>query len=187
MKLQRLTTWVIIIALIFGLAGIGWNLVDLRESGITQSNTQGGTKDSRENSATVISCDDLRTFITKEEKASYSLWKKYHRQVMIFAEGLPKNERAAKVSELASSVTVVLESDLRIYRQMKKLPQCLDRKFREQVQEWIDTTREMINYYNGEGELDGDRFDPEEGIWDTSFYDVFYSATDNLITGLQNI
>jgi hypothetical protein len=70
---------------------------------------------------------------------------------------------------------------------MKKLPECLDGEFRKEIQEWIVTTEEMIGYLKGESELDGNLFDPSEGFWDTSFYDAFYSAAENLVSGLQDI
>jgi hypothetical protein len=106
---------------------------------------------------------------------------------MSYAKGLPKSERPAKVIEIAASVTVVLKSDLKIYRQMKKLPECLDSQFRKEMEEWITTTEEMIGYLEGESELEGNLFDPSEGFWDTTFYDAFYSAAENLVSGLQDI
>ncbi len=178
MRLRRASTWIIVIALILGLSGIGWNLVDMRRS---------GSESKKDGKVAVRTCDDLREFITAEEDISYPLWKKYHREVMSYAKGLPKSERPAKVSEIAASVTVVLKSDLKIYRQMKKLPECLDSEFRKEIQEWIVTTEEMIGYLKGESELDGNLFDPSEGFWDTSFYDAFYSAAESLVSGLQDI
>lgn len=175
MRLRRTMVWVMIGALVLGFSGIGWNLVYLDRN--RESNER----------VTALTCDDLRAFIVAEEKVSLQLWKKYHREVMAFAEGLPKAERPAKVNEIAMRVSTVLESDLRIYQEMKKLPQCLDPKFREKVQEWISTTKEMISYLAGEGPLAGNYFDPDDGFWDTSFYDAFYSATDNLISGLKDI
>ena len=171
--------WVMVGALVFGFAGIGWNLIYLQENS-TQSVTRDGNQ-------AVRTCEDLREFILAEEKVSFPLWKSYHRQVMRYAKGLPKAERPAKVTAIAESVTVVLRSDLRIYREMKRLPECLDGEFRSEVQEWIATTKEMIAYLEGRGEIDGNRFDPGEGFWDTSFYDAFYSAAENLISGLQQI
>lgn len=167
--------WVMVGALTLGFTGIGWNLVYLDRNREVDERV------------TAQTCDDLRVFIVAEEKVSLPLWKKYHREVMTFAEGLPKAERPAKVKEIAARVSSVLESDLRIYQEMKKLPECLEEKFRDQVQEWISTTKEMISYLAGEGPLAGNYFDPEDGFWDTSFYDAFYSATDNLISGLQEI
>ena len=184
MRLRRVSTWIIVIALILGFAGIGWNLVDLRRSG---SEARSDTSNGSNGKVVVRTCDDLREFITAEEEISYPLWKKYHREVMSYSKGLPKSERPAKVSEIAASVTVVLRSDLRIYRQMKKLPECLDSEFRNEIQEWITTTEEMIGYLKGESELDGNMFDPSEGFWDTSFYDAFFSAAENLVNGLQDI
>lgn len=171
--------WVMIGALVLGFAGIGWNVVYLREN--TDSSA------TRDEVSVVRTCDDLRTFILAEEEVSFPLWKSYHRQVVAFAKGLPKSERPAKVGEIAESVTVVLQSDLRIYREMKRLPQCLEGEFRSEIEEWIETTKEMIAYLKGRGEIDGNRFDPEEGFWDTSFYDAFYSAAENLISGLQDV
>jgi hypothetical protein len=55
------------------------------------------------------------------------------------------------------------------------------------MEEWITTTEEMIGYLEGESELDGNLFDPSEGFWDTTFYDAFYSAAENLVSGLQDI
>ena len=168
-----------VVALVLGFTGIGWNVLSLQDR-------------ERENrpknqEVAIVNCDELRSFIVAEEEISFPLWKRYHRQSMAFAKGLPKEERAAEVERIADSVRVVLESDLRIYRQMKELPECLEEKFRSDIQEWIGTTREMISYLKGEGEIDGERFDPSKGFWDTSFYDAFYSATDNLIEGLQEI
>ncbi len=178
MRLRRASTWFIVVALILGFSGIGWNLVDLRES---------GSESKKDGKVAVRTCDDLREFILAEEDISFPLWKKYHREVMSYAKGLPKRERPAKVSEIAASVTVVLKSDLKIYRQMKKLPECLDAQFRKEVEEWITTTEEMIGYLEGESELEGNLFDPSEGFWDTTFYDAFYSAAENLVSGLQDI
>ena len=178
MRLRRATTWVIVVALILGFAGIGWSLIDLKEMNQNEKN---------DGKVAVRTCDDLREFITNEEDISYPLWKKYHREVMTYAKGLPKSERPAKVSEIAASVTIVLKSDLKIYRQMKKLPECLDSKFRDEIQEWIASTVEMIGYLEGEEKMDGNLFDPSEGFWDTSFYDAFYSAAENLVSGLQDI
>jgi hypothetical protein len=178
MRLRRVSTWIIVFALILGFAGIGWNLVDIRRSG-SEAKSDG--------KVTVRTCDDLREFITAEEDISFPLWKKYHREVISYEKGLPKNERPAKVSEIAASVTEVLKSDLKIYQQMKKLPECLDSEFRKEIQEWITTTEEMIGYLKGESELDGNLFDPSEGFWDTTFYDAFYSAAENLVSGLQDI
>lgn len=168
-----------VIALVLGFTGIGWNLLSL------QSEQRGNQP--RSERLTLQNCDQLRSFIMAEEEVSLPLWKKYHRQSMAFAKGLPQSERAAEVERIANSVRVVLESDLRIYREMKELPECLEEKFRADIQEWISTTREMISYLKGEGEIEGERFDPADGSWDTSFYDAFYSATDNLIEGLQEI
>jgi hypothetical protein len=179
MRLRRATVWVMIGALALGFTGIGWNVLYLKDE---QQNSL-----RIEEKATPENCDQLRAFIVAEEDVSLELWKKYHRQVIAFAKGLPKSERPAEVERIAANVRVVLESDLRIYRQMKRLPQCLESKFRSDIQEWITSTKEMIDYLNGEGEIEGNRFDPSEGFWDTSFYDAFYSATDNLIEGFQQI
>ena len=179
MRLRRATIWVMVVALVLGFSGIGWNVLSLhdRERENRPKNQE----------VAIVNCDELRSFIVAEEEISFPLWKKYHRQSMAFAKGLPKEERAAEVERIADSVRVVLESDLRIYRQMKKLPECLEEEFRSDIQEWIGTTEEMIAYLKGEGEIEGESFDPTEGFWDTSFYDAFYSATDNLIEGLQEI
>jgi hypothetical protein len=55
------------------------------------------------------------------------------------------------------------------------------------MKEWITSTKETIDYLTKGKEVDGSIFDPEEGFWDTSFYNAFYSATDNLSTGLTNV
>lgn len=174
MRLRRAMVWVMVIALSLGLTGVGWNLVFIER----QQNQ------SQDQSTAIRSCDTLREFIVSEEDQSLKLWTRYHRKVIAYSKGLPRDERGAKVSEIAESVTLVLESDLRIYRQMKRLPQCLEPTFRGEVKAWISTTEEMIDYLRGRGKIDGERFDPSKGIWDTTFYDTFYSATDNLISGL---
>jgi hypothetical protein len=179
MRLRRATVWVMVGALVLGFTGIGWNFLYLQSAQ--------RSSDSRSEVVAPRSCDDLRAFIETEEDLSLELWKKYHRQVIAFAKGFPKVERPEKVKEMAASVRVVLESDLRIYRQMKRLPGCLESKFRDEIKEWITSTREMIAYLNGEGELEGELFDPSKGFWDTSFYDAFYSATENLVEGFQEI
>jgi len=179
MRLRRATVWVMIGALTLGFTGIGWNVLYLKDE--EQNSLR------IEEKATPENCDQLRAFIVAEEDVSLQLWKRYHRQVMAFAKGLPKSERPAEVERIAANVRVVLESDLRIYLEMKRLPECLEDKFRSDIQEWITSTKEMIDNLNGEGEIEGNRFDPSEGFWDTSFYDAFYSATDNLIEGFQQI
>lgn len=179
MRLRRATAWVMIGALALGFTGIGWNVLYLKD--------RQQKSDTPNEQFALRNCDDLRAFIVAEEDLSFELWKKYHRQVIAFDKGLPKSERPAEVKRIAKSVRIVLESDLRIYREMKRLPQCLESEFRTDIQEWIASTREMIDYLNGDGAIEGNYFDPEEGFWDTSFYDAFYSATDNLIEGLEQI
>lgn len=167
--------WIMVVALVLGAIGIGWSVVRFQESKpVAKSNA-------------IVTCDDLRDYILGEEELSLPLWKKYHKQVISYSRGLPRAERPAKVKAIAASVTLVLKSDLRIYREMKKLPQCLTSEFRAQINEWTKTTRDMILYLSGEKKIDGEKFNPKDGIWDTTFYDAFYSATDNLEEGLTQI
>lgn len=167
--------WIMVVALVLGAIGIGWSVVRFQDR-----------KPSEESTA-IVTCDDLREYILGEEELSLPLWKEYHKKVIAYSRGLPKSERPAKVREIAASVTLVLKSDLRIYREMRKLPQCLTSEFRSQVDEWTMTTKDMISYLAGSKKIDGESFDPEEGFWDTTFYDAFYSATDNLEEGLTQI
>jgi hypothetical protein len=167
--------WIMVVALVLGAIGIGWSVVRFQDA-----------KPIKESSA-ITTCDDLRDYILGEEELSLPLWKKYHKQVIAYSRGLPKAERPAKVREIAASVTLVLKSDLRIYREMKKLPQCLTSEFRAQVEEWTTTTKDMILYLAGRKKIEGEKFDPKDGVWDTTFYDAFYSATDNLEEGLTQV
>jgi hypothetical protein len=158
--------WVMVVLLILGAAGIGWGVYrfDSKETTTATAKKDSMPKD----------CDELRAYIVAEEEVSYKNWKKYHKSVM-------------KYDTIAKEVTVVLESDLRIYKVMKRLPQCLTNEFRKEMEDWVKSTRETIDYLTKGKEVDGNIFDPEEGFWDTSFYDAFYSATDNLSTGVTNI
>ena len=175
MRLRPAAVWVIVVALVLGTIGIGWSVVRFN-----------GAKP-QEATTSVMNCDDLREFILAEEELSLALWKKYHKKVIAYSRGLPKAERPAKVREIAKSVTLVLQSDLRIYRQMRKMPECLTTDFRNEVDEWTTTTRDMIKYLAGEKEIEGELFDPKQGFWDTSFYEEFNSATENLISGLTQV
>ncbi len=106
---------------------------------------------------------------------------------MKYEKGIPKKERPALVRTISSQVLVVLESDLRIYKKMRKQPECLTNDFRSEMQEWIKSTKDTIDYLTKGKEVDGNIFDPDEGFWDSSFYNAFYSATDNLSTALTNV
>lgn len=171
--------WVMVVLLILGAAGIGWGVYRFDSKETTTSTAK---KDSMPKD-----CDELRAYIVAEEEVSYKNWKKYHKSVMKYDEGVPKKERPELVRTIAKEVTIVLESDLRIYQVMKRLPQCLTNEFRKEMEDWVKSTRETIDYLTKGKEVDGNIFDPEEGFWDTSFYDAFYSATDNLSTGVTNI
>ncbi len=175
MKLRPVMVWVMVGVIALGTIGIGWSVFRFQDS------------KQKESATVAMTCDELREFILAEEELSFGLWKKYHKQVMAYSRGIPKSERPAKVKEIATSVSLVLESDLRIYREMRKLPECLTPEFRSEVREWASTTREMIEYLAGERKVEGEKFDPKNGFWDTSFYDAFYSATDNLVEGITQI
>lgn len=167
--------WVMVVALVLGSLGIGWSLLRFQEQ-------------AKENaSSEVLTCEDLREFILTEEDLSFAIWKKYHKQVMDYSDGVAKSKRPEMVRKIAANVSLVLQSDLRIYRAMKKQPECLTPDFRNEITEWTSTTKEMIEYLAGERAIEGERFDPEKGLWDVTFYDAFYSATENLSEGLTEI
>lgn len=167
--------WVMVAALVLGGLGIGWSTLKFQD----QSQERGTSE--------ILTCDDLRAFIVTEEDLSYPIWKKYHKQVMAYSTGIKKSDRPEAVRKIADNISLVLQSDLRIYRTMKKQPECLTAEFRDQVKEWMSTTREMIEYLAGERAIDGERFDPQDGLWDVTFYDAFYSATENLAEGLTQV
>lgn len=169
--------WVMVIMLIAGASGIGWGVYRF----------QSKSESSQKKEIALTTCDQLREFIVKEEETSYQNWKKYHRSVMKYEKGIPKKERPALVRTISSQVLVVLESDLRIYKKMRKQPECLTNDFRSEMQEWIKSTKDTIDYLTKGKEVDGNIFDPDEGFWDSSFYNAFYSATDNLSTALTNV
>jgi hypothetical protein len=175
MKLRPAMVWLMIVALILGLVGVGWSA--FRVTNI----------DINDQSQTVLSCDDLRRFIVAEEAIGLKKWTIYHKKVIRYAQDLSQSERVKLVTELASDVTVVLKSDLRIYQEMKISPQCLMISSRDEVDEWIKSTKETIKYLNGEIEIAKGFFDAKKGIWDQSFYDIYYSATDHLLTGLTEV
>jgi hypothetical protein len=175
MKLRPAMVWLMIIALILGLVGVGWSA--FRVTNI----------DINDQSQAVVTCDDLRAFIIAEEAIGLKNWKIYHKKVIQYAQGVGRSERAELVKELARDVTVVLKSDLLIYKEMKRSPQCVTVSSRDELNEWIRSTRETIKYLNGEIEIAKGFFDAEKGIWDQSFYDIYYSATDYLSTGLTEI
>ena len=175
MKLRPAMVWLMIIALILGLVGVGWSA--FRVTNI----------DINDQSQAVLTCDDLRTFIVAEEGVGLRNWTIYHKKVIRYDQGVSKSERVKLVKELAKDVTLVLQSDLLIYKKMKRLPQCLTLSSNDEVDEWIKSTKETIKYLNGEIEIARGFFDAEKGIWDKSFYDIYYSATDYLSTGLTEV
>ncbi len=164
-----------VVALALGSLGIGWSLKSFQD------------KANQSASSEVLTCDDLREFILSEEDLSFAIWKKYHKQVIDYSDGVAKSQRPTMVRKIAANVSLVLQSDLRIYRAMKKQPECLTPDFRGEINEWTRTTKEMIEYLAGERAIEGERFDPDEGIWDVTFYDAFYSAAENLTKGLTQI
>lgn len=175
MRLRPAMVWVMVLALVLGSVGIGWSIFRFQDRGQETSISE------------VLTCEDLREFILAEEDLSFAIWKKYHKQVISYSNGVKKSERPAMVRKIAASVSLVLQSDLRIYRAMKKQPECLTPDFRNEINEWTSTTREMIEYLAGERAIEGERFDPQKGLWDVSFYDAFYSAAENLTEGLTQI
>lgn len=164
-----------VIALVLGSLGIGWSVLRFQDRAEESTSSE------------VLTCEDLREFILSEEDLSFAIWKKYHKQVITYSNGGKKSERPEMVRKIAANVSLVLQSDLRIYRAMKKQPECLTPDFRNEISEWTSTTKEMIEYLAGERAIDGERFDPDEGLWDVTFYDAFYSATENLSKGLTQI
>lgn len=164
-----------IISLVFGLIGVGWSAFRVNQVVTIKAKP------------TPVSCDDLRSLIIAEEEVSFENWKRFHKKVVRYSQGVPRGERSNLVSEITADVRVVLASDLLLYQQMRKSPQCLTVQFREEVREWIVETKDMIAAIDGEIEPEKPFFDIDKGYWDTSFYDKFYSATDFLVTGLTNI
>ena len=175
MRLRPAMVWVMVVALVLGSLGIGWSLLRFQDQGNSAAKSE------------VLTCDDLREFILSEEDLSFAIWKKYHKQVITYSKGVKKSERPEMVRKIAANVSLVLQSDLRIYRAMKKQPECLTPDFRNEINEWTSTTREMIDYLAGKRAMEGERFDPDKGLWDVTFYDAFYSAAENLSKGLTQI
>ena len=175
MRLRPAMVWVMVVALVLGSLGIGWSLFRFQDEGSAASISE------------ILTCEDLREFILSEEDLSFVIWKKYHKQVIDYSDGVKRSERPKMVRKIAANISLVLQSDLRIYRAMKKQPECLTSDFRDEVNEWTRTTREMIEYLAGERAVEGERFDPKKGLWDVTFYDAFYSAAENLTEGLTQI
>jgi hypothetical protein len=167
--------WLMIISLVFGLIGVGWSAFRVNQV------------ETIEAKPTPVTCDDLRNLIIAEEEVSFNNWKSFHKKVVRYSQGVSRSERSELVSQIAADVRIVLTSDLLLYKQMRKSPQCLTVQFREEVSDWITETKDMIAAIDGESEPEKPFFNIEEGYWDTSFYDKFYSATDFLVTGLTNI
>jgi len=122
-------------------------------------------------------CSELKKFILSEEVSGKTSWVTYHSDVLKYQTGLSdKTHTIALVKTLASEAIAVLQSDLRIYEEMAAHTECLTSDFKTQLSAVTTDTQSSIDFLLGQGEISGQMFDPNSGVWNSAFYDTYESA-----------
>jgi hypothetical protein len=126
-------------------------------------------------------CANLRILIVAEEAQGKPRWQEY-RSLVSQLGSLPENSaaRAPLVEEIAGALIEVLGHDLTIYKELNRYPSCVLMDKRKDIPTMIKETESAINFLNGSQDIDGNFFDPNLGVWNSSYYAEYLSAIEFL-------
>jgi len=129
------------------------------------------------NSAEVNQCLNLREFVMSEEVVGQKKWSTYHSEALKYKTGLSNKTRTIELVKLIANEAIgVLQSDLKIYEEMNANRICLTVSFEKNLSTIITDTQSSIDFLLGQGEINGQMFDPNQGNWNIAFYDAYESA-----------
>ena len=116
-----------------------------------------------------------------EEEVGQKKWSTYHSEVLKYKTGLSDKTRTIELVKLIANEAIgVLQSDLKIYEEMDANRICLTVSFEKDLSTVITDTQSSIDFLLGQGEISGQMFDPNQGNWNTAFYDAYESAVKYL-------
>lgn len=165
MKSTKPIYWLLLPVLLLLSAGSVWGTVHFYPGQNSPSDSQ------------IQECIDLKSFVLNEELIGSKKWSVYHSDVLKYETGLSnKNRTIVLVRLIATEAIEVLQSDLRIYEEMALHTDCLLPDFKKQLASVTTDTQASIDFLLGQGEISGQMFDPNQGIWNTAFYDAYESA-----------
>ncbi len=138
-------------------------------------------------------CEELKNFIISEEEVSFNDWKKYRESVVKYEKGVSEKDKPQLIITLARQLVAVLKSDLRIFKNMKNRPECVDPTYYKDIDASIDFTKNTIDFYENGKVLQDTIFNPFKEpefneypqtsgtFWDTEFYKDYESVAKYVI------